>query len=669
MSIISNNMGHSRRNLKAYFTISFSFILVFTLLRIIDFVNVYNHSEILMSFADLGSTIVLDFMLAMAFSGLGFVLYMLFTLVSFRLAKVVIYALFSVIIIAYISFIEYFSQGLVPLDQVVFIYDFSDIVDIAFGSGNIGFWEIFTFMASIAVFFISDFILSKIRISRYLIGFFIFLIIGSAAATNVFILSPTRFDNELKYYCNANKFIYFVKAVSKYEETDEDLNVKQIADLAAKYRKLDLSGKKYGSRTYPFSYNNDYKSTLASYFEPLPDGEKPNIVFIVVESLSPTVSGKYSPYHSFTPFLDSLAEQSLYWRNCLSTSERTFGVMPALMGSLIPGKKGFMEEKPPYENFLALPKVLKKNAYATQMFYGGWTGFTNMDKFVNAAGVDSIYSDFVGYNKMPKTANGHTWGYGDNVLFKASDKYINSDTVYFSLYLTLSTHMPFESSDHEYMKAYTDSVIESLLDEAFKKKAVKFADGLKSFVVLDNEIRLFIKRYKKRPEYRKTIFVITGDHNGILFETRSSLDKYYVPLIIYSPLLNSHHEFGGMVTHNDVFPSIQNLLYNRYGLKVNRVEHSIGCQLDTSIAFNANNMLFPMRNSRDMIEFVYKDYYLANGRLFQIYDNMEVKPVDNTEVRNRMQQQLDDYLKLQNSVLMTNSLLSPMDILLEENNK
>ena len=663
MSFFGNKIGNTKRNFKAYFALSMSFILVFTFLRFYDFANVYSHSTKLMSVGDLFNVLGLDFMLAMAFSGLGFVLYFILTFLSFRLAKYTLSILFSIIIVSYIAFIQYFNQALVPLDQVVFIYDFSDIVDIALGSGSINAFEIFTFIASLVAFFIANTIFNKIRISRYLIGLFIFLIIGSAAATNVFILSAKKFNSELAYYCNANKFIYFVKAVSKYSKSDDEIDLKQIIKYTRNYRDLDNTNKNYGPLTYPFLFQNSYESTLSNYFEPLADNEKPNIVFIVVESLSPTVSGKYSPNHSFTPFLDSLAEQSLYWRNCLSTSERTFGVLPALLSSLIPGKKGYMAEKRPYDFFMALPKLLKKNGYSTQMFYGGWAGFTHMDNFVNAAGVDSIYNKFLDYDKMPESATGHTWGYGDNVLFKATDKYIDSDTSYFSLYLTLSTHSPFVSTEPEYMKSKTDSIIETIDDEYTRNKCRKHRRQLKSFVVLDNEIRLLIDRYKKRPEYKKTIFVITGDHKGILFNEKNSIDKYYVPLIIYSPMLSQPQEFGGLVTHNDVFPSLQNLLKNNYGLNVNRMEHSLGRQLDTSIAFHANNIMFPMRNSREIKQYINGKYYLNNGKLYLISDTMEIKAVNNDDVRNRMEKELENYNKLQINTLLSKKLVSPAELM------
>ena len=664
MSYINNRLSLSMRNIKSYITFAIPFIIVFTGLRFYDFYNIYNHSSDLMTVKELMKSVGLDFMLSMAISGLGLILFLIISFFSLRIGKIVISLLFSILIIAYIAFAQYFNQALVPLDQVIFIYDFSDIIDIALGSGALNIMEILVFVFAITIFFSINIIISKTNISNYLSGLFALILMVSAATTNVYVVYQNQFYNELSYYCNANKFIYFVKAIERYSAVEEDSDMKQIGEFTARYRQLDKSGKKYGPRIYPFQYRNDKKSTLSKFFNALPEGEKPNIVFIIVESLSPTVSGKYTPNVSFTPFLDSLAERSLYWRNCISTAERTFGVMPALLASLPPYEKGFMYMEP-FPKFKSLPKMLKHNGYTTQLLYGGWPGFTNMDKFVNAAGIDSIYWHFPDYEKMPEVAD-HTWGYGDNVLFKATDKYINSSSNYLNVYLTLSTHSPFVSSDYNYLKAKTDSIIENIKDENSREKAEKYADGLKSFMVLDNEIRLFLERYKERPEYEKTIFIITGDHKGLLYTLKNNLDKYIVPLIIYSPLLNSTHEFGGVVTHNDVFPSIQNLLSEKYGLDISKVSHSIGCQLDTTIAFHANNTTFPMRNSREMNEFINGKYYLSRGLLYEISDTMNIKLIENNEVKIEMEKQLDEYIKMQKHVLKTNSLLSPMEVFLEE---
>ena len=85
------------------------------------------------------------------------------------------------------------------------------------------------------------------------------------------------------------------------------------------------------------------KSSLSPFFISHSQPVKPNIVIIICESLSNSVSGKYGNYISITPFVDSLASQSLYWPNAVSSSERTFGVLPSVLSSLPQINTGFLD--------------------------------------------------------------------------------------------------------------------------------------------------------------------------------------------------------------------------------------------------------------------------------------------------------------------------------------
>jgi phosphoglycerol transferase MdoB-like AlkP superfamily enzyme len=89
---------------------------------------------------------------------------------------------------------------------------------------------------------------------------------------------------------------------------------------------------------------------------------------------------------------------------------------------------------------------------------------------------------------------------------------------------------------------------------------------LVSVLNLNDALQKFFENYKKRPDFNNTIFVVTGDHSmpEIPFETK--IDRYHVPLIIYSPLLKQAKRFKKRVTHFDLAPSI--LAYYRTNYKL-----------------------------------------------------------------------------------------------------
>jgi uncharacterized sulfatase len=187
--------------------------------------------------------------------------------------------------------------------------------------------------------------------------------------------------------------------------------------------------------------------------------------------------------------------------------------------------------------------------------------------------------------------------------------------------------------------------------------------------MFDDELRQFFDTYKTRPDYDNTIFVITGDHHGMLFQNKNDIDKYYVPLIIYSPMLEKSGEFGGLVTHNDIMPSLCSLLKQNYGLKVPSYSHALGCELDTSIVFHADNRLFPMRNSRVMDEYIYGEYYLSKDNLYKIQDLMELSLIDDPALKFVLKKELEDFISLQILSVDNNLLVSPQLKYIDDNSK
>ena len=122
---------------------------------------------------------------------------------------------------------------------------------------------------------------------------------------------------------------------------------------------------------YPLERTDDINNVLGQYFKKTED--KPNIVVIVVESLGADLFGVNKYGYTFTPFLDSLSRHSLLWTNCLSTTPRSFGAVPAITGSVPHGLKGFQFGDIPEYN--SLFSVLKDNDYHTSAFYAGEFSF------------------------------------------------------------------------------------------------------------------------------------------------------------------------------------------------------------------------------------------------------------------------------------------------------
>jgi len=658
--IISKRFPIVNRCLSKYFIYGFSFTIVNILIRILDFSLIrVNHYGDLMSIGDLLIAISLDIMLSIAVSGLLLFPFIIISFFSRVASKAFLGLILSIYIILSFSLVLYFNETFIPLDEVIFIFDFESLLNIVKASGGFSLVNLIPTLLSITVFFSVIFLLRKqVFNNKYLMGFSVVVILISSS-TNLYIISPKSYSSETEYNCNANKLIYFVKSIMKYEGDDNAYDISKLKSYSQEFQSLDPIKRDYIGSTYPFLYKREQKSNLAPLFKSLPNGESPNIVYIIVESLSHDLTGKDAIFYSLTPFLDSLSQKSLVWRNALSTSERTFGVLPALLTSLPPGEKGFMQHVENYPLMFSMQNSLARNNYVSNMYYGGYAKFTNIDKFVYATGLDTIHNQFTDYKKMPLSDNGNTWGYGDDVLFRASFPYIDSLKNYFSIYLTLSTHKPFRINNQEKYVLEFEKRLAKIKKSKLKDYMVKKKRELATFVAFDDELRHFFETYKKRPDFNKTIFVITGDHKGVLFSYSSRISFYHVPLIIYSPLLKDAKEFGGVVTHNDVEPSILSLMHSKYGLDIPKFSHSLGQELDTSIAFNANNRCFFMRNSRALNQYLYNDVYIDRDWIYRVNDNMELEEFENDSIRNKMLEEIKTFKSLEVMTIDLNRMVFP----------
>ncbi len=179
---------------------------------------------------------------------------------------------------------------------------------------------------------------------------------------------------------------------------------------------------------------------------------------------------------------------------------------------------------------------------------------------------------------------------------------------YLRMALTLSTHSPFLIHESAVYEARFEQRLKEL---KFEGQALDLArDNKKALVTvlqLDDNLRNFIAEYKKRADFATTIFIITGDHAmpEIPFETK--LDRYRVPLLIYSPLLSTTRTFSQVVSHFDVAPSLLALLKNTAGLKTPETVAWVGEGLQGSKGYPL------MQTKTRMVEYITPKYHWVDG--------------------------------------------------------
>lgn len=410
---------------------------------------------------------------------------------------------------------------------------------------------------------------------------------------------------------------------------------------------------------YPLEHINDEQSTLAPYFDT--SSVKPNIVIIVVESLGRDWSGDTKLGVSFTPFLDSLSQHSLYWKNCLSTTKRSFGAVPAITGSLPHGPRGFQFGIMPAHN--SLISILRSNGYAANAFYASDFTFDGVYEYLLAQQVDYMSTQFQKEAFGTKNNKLYTyWGYHDAIMFKRSlqelEK-IDGNAPLFNIYITITAHDELNIRDEQEQNFYLEQT-RKIINQLAPDKQKVAADALKhkaSIYYTDCALRSFFAEYSRRPDFDSTIFIITGDHaSGINAHNRIAL--YHVPLIIWSKMLCKTKQFPALVTHNDITPSLVSLLKSNFNLKTPEMVHWAGKNLSTTNTFNANNSLLLLEYAHEIDEMVHNGYFYrkSNNQLFKIDSSMNLLPIDNEDDKNSMAKTMELHQYINSYVYLKNRL-------------
>jgi uncharacterized sulfatase len=144
----------------------------------------------------------------------------------------------------------------------------------------------------------------------------------------------------------------------------------------------------------------------------------------------------------------------------------------------------------------------------------------------------------------------------------------------------------------------------------------------------DDALRYFMNEYRKKPEFKNTIFIITGDHRMPEIPINTNVERFYVPLIIYSPLLNRTASFKGVSSQLDITPTLLTYMANEYNLKKPTSKSWVGSNLDTSRFFNSIKFIPMKRNKTEFVDYIDRGVFHSKGQYFRLNDQMLLSESD-----------------------------------------
>lgn len=383
-----------------------------------------------------------------------------------------------------------------------------------------------------------------------------FYVLGSVAsvlliALCVFGIRGRRGYNPIKiseaYYCDdpfLNQlginpaFNLLTSVLDDMKPENKDLRLMPSADAVAYTRRwLGILGKADSSDVLRrFVVNDTARKT------PL---EKPNVVVILMESMSGSLLQEFGQSQPLTPTLDSLYQCSLAFTNFYSAGIHTNHGMtatlysfPALMfrnlmkGTVTPHREG-------------LPTVLKGLGYENMFFMTHEAQYDNMKAFFATNGYDDIYSQ----ENYPKREVVNSFGVSDHFEFGYALGKINEKAKarkpFLATILTISNHPPYIVP--EWFKPRTKD------DET---RIVEYAD----WCVGD-----FLRKAAREPWFKNTIFVIQADHGKMVGQSDAELPVSYnhIPLIIFGKGVKPM-KYDGLGMQVDVMPTLLGLMGVNY---------------------------------------------------------------------------------------------------------
>ncbi|MFZ4521870.1 MAG: LTA synthase family protein [Bacteroidales bacterium] len=392
------------------------------------------------------------------------------------------------------------------------------------------------------------------------------------------------------------------------------------------------------------------ESDLAKVYTPVHQGSSAgfkqyNVMVIILESMSREHIGILNHsldngrYQGFTPFLDSLIRNGLYF-DAFANGKTSIQGIPAVLSS-IPSlmNESFIQSPYAAGKFSSIAGLLKPLGYTTAFFHGGTNGTMGFDSYTKLVGFDHYFGRSE-YNNE-KDYDGK-WGIRDEEFFQYAAKTINGFKPPFAAaFFSLSSHHPYHVPA-KYVNIFRTGKLPI-------QKSVMYAD---------HSLGEFFHTAQHMPWFKNTLFVITADHTseGYYPYYQSDVGQYAIPLLFFKPGSDLHGMPTDIAQQADVLPTVLNYLgYDKNYL-------AFGSDL---FSVDKNIPHFSIHYISGFYGMMKDGYYLeSNGTKSNALYNIVKDPLQTNnlinrekEVQKKMEVFLMAYLQQYNNRLIENRLL------------
>jgi phosphoglycerol transferase MdoB-like AlkP superfamily enzyme len=280
---------------------------------------------------------------------------------------------------------------------------------------------------------------------------------------------------------------------------------------------------------------------------------KPNVIMITIESFSADFMKAFGNTQNLTPFLDSLAENSVLFTNMYATGTRTIRGMEALSLSIPPTPGSSIVRRPDNDRLFTVGSIFKNAGYERAFVYGGDGYFDNMNQYFGSNGFDIIDrgrnlmvgDDFNTKRTIIADKDVHfenAWGISDEDLYDAvirdADEKNAAGKPFYDFVMTTSNHKPF---------TYPDGKID-IPSKTGREGAVKYTDYA---------IKQLFAKIKNKPWYNNTVVILVADHcASSAGKNEIDISKYHIPAMIVNLKETPNRKIDKMSSQIDLYPTL-----------------------------------------------------------------------------------------------------------------
>lgn len=250
--------------------------------------------------------------------------------------------------------------------------------------------------------------------------------------------------------------------------------------------------------------------------------ERPNIVFLLLESFTANAIEVLGGLPDVTPNLNALAREGVLFSNIYATGSRSDRGMVAAISAL-PSNPSVALIKYPNKimNYPCFPKDLEKEGYSTRYYYAGDINFGSFRSYVTMSFQEMVTEDDFSGEAIE---NRFKWGVHDEYMFDRLYEDVSKARQPFM-------YMAFNMSSHEPFTVPGEVKFPGNDIEHMFMNAIHYSDKC---------IGKFIGKCKESGIWDNTLFVLMADHGTrhIKHVDPNMPEAYHIPLLLTGGVLN-----------------------------------------------------------------------------------------------------------------------------------